>query len=53
MVGELYVIYSMGLGVAMTTVFKMAERYVAGDRSPNKGKSCNRCAYLSICDSKP
>lgn len=38
-------------GIERTTVFKMAERYIAGDRSPNKGKSCNRCAYLSICGS--
>jgi superfamily I DNA/RNA helicase/Zn-dependent peptidase ImmA (M78 family) len=36
-----------------TTVFKMATRFAAGDRAPVKGGHCGRCAYLSICDSRP
>ncbi|WP_210558333.1 MULTISPECIES: UvrD-helicase domain-containing protein [unclassified Pseudomonas] len=36
-----------------TAMYKMAKRFAAGDRSPSKGKQCGRCAYLSICDSRP
>ncbi|VVO18139.1 ATP-dependent DNA helicase Rep [Pseudomonas fluorescens] len=40
-------------GIDRTTVYKMAKRFIAGDRSANQGKSCSRCAYLSICNSQP
>lgn len=40
-------------GIERTTVFKMAKRFIAGDRYASKGRSCARCAYLSICDKKP
>lgn len=36
-----------------TTVFKMARRFAAGDRSAAKGRNCGRCAYLSICSNTP
>ena len=38
---------------SLTAVHKMAKRFVAGDRSPNHGWMCNRCAYMSICDNRP
>jgi hypothetical protein len=34
-----------------TSVYKMAQRFAAGDRSASKGRHCSRCAYLSICPS--
>ncbi|WP_296231906.1 UvrD-helicase domain-containing protein [Pseudomonas sp. UBA4617] len=40
-------------GIERTTVYKMAKSFIAGDRLPNRGRSCSRCAYLSICDGKP
>ncbi len=40
-------------GLERTTVYKMATRFVAGDRTHNRGKSCSRCAYLSVCDKTP
>lgn len=40
-------------GLDWTTVYKMAARFVAGDRSHNRGKGCSRCAYLSVCDKTP
>lgn len=40
-------------GIERTTVYKMAKRFVAGDRTHSRGKSCSRCAYLSVCDKKP
>jgi len=36
-----------------TTVYKMAARFAAGDRSAVKGRHCGRCAYLSICANTP
>jgi superfamily I DNA/RNA helicase len=36
-----------------TTVFKMARRFAAGDRSAAKGRSCAHCPYLSICSNTP
>ncbi|GKW03171.1 UvrD-helicase domain-containing protein [Pectobacterium carotovorum] len=36
-----------------TSVYKMAQRFAAGDRSASKGRHCSRCAYLSICPSIP
>ncbi|WP_350647149.1 UvrD-helicase domain-containing protein [Pseudomonas sp. HY13-MNA-CIBAN-0226] len=36
-----------------TSVYKMAKRFVAGDRSAKKGFLCRRCAYLSICENRP
>lgn len=36
-----------------TSVYKMAQRFAAGDRSASKGRHCGRCAYLSICPSIP
>lgn len=35
--------------IESTAVYKMAQRFAAGDRSPSKGRHCNSCAYLSIC----
>nr|WP_277756364.1 UvrD-helicase domain-containing protein [Rosenbergiella nectarea] len=37
--------------VESTSVYKMAQRFAAGDRSASKGRHCSRCAYLSICPS--
>lgn len=37
--------------VESTSVYKMAQRFAAGDRSASKGRHCNRCPYLSICPS--
>ncbi|RMU19791.1 DNA/RNA helicase, superfamily I [Pseudomonas amygdali pv. lachrymans] len=36
-----------------TSVYKMAVRFTAGDRSAVKGRNCGRCAYLSICSNTP
>lgn len=36
-----------------TSVYKMAQRFAAGDRNASKGRHCGRCAYLSICASIP
>lgn len=36
-----------------TSVYKMAQRFAAGDRAPSKGRHCGSCAYLSICPSIP
>ena len=38
---------------ASTSVYKMAQRFAAGDRSASRGRHCGRCAYLSICASIP
>lgn len=37
--------------IESTSVYKMAQRFTAGDRSPSKGRHCGRCAYFSICPS--
>lgn len=37
--------------VESTSVYKMAQRFAADDRSATKGRQCSRCAYLSICPS--
>ncbi|MGU5677698.1 UvrD-helicase domain-containing protein [Aeromonas hydrophila] len=34
-----------------TSVYKMAQRFAAGDRAASKGRHCGSCAYLSICPS--
>lgn len=39
--------------VESTSVYKMAQRFAAGDRSAYKGRHCGRCAYMSICPSVP
>jgi superfamily I DNA/RNA helicase len=39
--------------VASTNAMAAATRFVAGDRSPRKGRHCKFCAYLTICPSKP
>lgn len=36
-----------------TSVYKMAQRFAAGDRSASRGRHCGRCAYLSICNNIP
>ncbi len=39
--------------IGSTTVYKMAQRFAAGDRSASKGRHCGHCAYLSICANIP
>jgi len=39
--------------VGSTAVYKMAQRFAAGDRSASRGRHCGHCAYLSICASIP
>lgn len=39
--------------IESTSLYKMAQLYVTGDRSASKGRHCLRCAYLSICPSTP
>lgn len=39
--------------IGSTSVYKMAQRFAAGDRSASRGRHCGHCAYLSICASIP
>lgn len=39
--------------VASTNAMAAATRFLAGDRSPRKGRHCKFCAYLTICPSDP
>lgn len=48
-----YVMDGPSRQVASTSVYKMAQRFAAGDRSASRGRHCGRCAYLSICASVP
>lgn len=37
----------------MTKSFKAAARMISGNNSPQAGRHCNRCSYMSICPSAP